>query len=149
MSYVFSLLARLISSHLSCLFHQSSVDSKDTYSILNPDSTNVHDEYVFPVESSMAVKHCCAVGNRYLVEAQMLVWASAFSSVGSGSDLPLPRSRWGRRDRTGSPGTGEHRNPILHYAAVTQGHSSCSTPAHPDKTSKPIRSASLGCPSHL
>lgn len=49
MSYVFFLLAKLFSPRHSCLFHQSSFGSKDTYSILNPDSTNVHDEYVFHV----------------------------------------------------------------------------------------------------
>lgn len=32
-------------------------------------------------------------GYRYLVEAQMLVWASAFSLDKRGVDLPFPRSR--------------------------------------------------------
>lgn len=91
-----------------------------------PDSTNIH---------SVAVKHHCLVGSRYLFEAQMLVSASAFFLEGSGSDLPLHHSRRGRCDHTGSPDIGEHRNLVLLDASVTQGHSSCSTPAHPDKMS--------------
>lgn len=94
-------------------------------------------------------ERCCAVGNIYLFWAKRLVWVFASSSEGSGLDCPLPHNRSGRCDHTGSQGTGGHRNDVFHCAPISQGHSSCSTPAHPDKTAEPISSVSLGCPPHV
>lgn len=92
---------------------------------ISPSMCKVHNVCVLEID--------CAVGYRYLSWEGQLVLASAFSSTGS--EHPLPRSKWGRCDRMDSPGAGGHHNPVLHCEHVSQAHSSCSTPASPHNNS--------------
>lgn len=86
----------------------------------------------------------------YLVWVEKLVLAFAFSSEGSGVDSLLLRSRWGRCDHTGSPGTGWPHSPAPRCEPVSRGRSSCSTPANPHTAQcLLVPSVSPGCPPHL